>query len=63
MKTEKPNACVKLNCKLCRSAIALFCLWSRVLNVYGAINPIIQSETPSEVTPTRGSMYVLLART
>jgi hypothetical protein len=26
MKTEKPSACVTVNCKVCRSAIALHCL-------------------------------------
>jgi hypothetical protein len=26
VKTENPNACVTVNCKVCRSAIALYCL-------------------------------------
>jgi hypothetical protein len=30
MKTENPSACVTVNCRVCRSAIALYCLLSRV---------------------------------
>jgi hypothetical protein len=26
VKTEDPSACVTVNCKLCKSAIALYCL-------------------------------------
>jgi hypothetical protein len=26
VKTENPSACVTVNCKLCKSAIALYCL-------------------------------------
>jgi hypothetical protein len=33
LKIENPSACVMVNCKVCKSAIALYCLWSRVVNV------------------------------
>jgi hypothetical protein len=33
VKTENPSARATVNCKLCRSAIALYCLQSRVVNV------------------------------
>jgi hypothetical protein len=43
LKIENPSAFVTVNCKVCKSAIALYCLWSRVVNAWGALNPIIQS--------------------
>jgi hypothetical protein len=45
VKTENPSACVTVNCKVCTSAIATYCMWYQVVNVQGAINPIIQSKT------------------
>jgi hypothetical protein len=43
VKTEKPNECVTVNCKVCRSAIALYYLWLRDECV-SAINFIVQSK-------------------
>jgi hypothetical protein len=45
VKTEKPSACWTVNCKVCRSAIALNYLSWWGVNLCGAINPIIQSKT------------------
>jgi hypothetical protein len=45
VKTQNPSACVTLNCKVCRSAIALYLrvVLSWIFTV--SINPIIQSKT------------------
>jgi hypothetical protein len=34
VKPEKPSACETVNSKVCRIAIALYCLWSRVVCVW-----------------------------
>jgi hypothetical protein len=56
VKTENPSACVTVNCKTCRTAIALYFLYSRVVNIYTVNkynsanpNPVYKSRT----TPTR----------
>jgi hypothetical protein len=41
------NTALFVNWKVCRIAIELYCLKSRVVNVQGAINPMIQSTTPT----------------
>jgi hypothetical protein len=51
VKTENPGARATVNWNVCRIAIALYCLQSRAVNVYAAINPIIQSKTPSYKSP------------
>jgi hypothetical protein len=33
VKAEYPSVCVTVNCDVCKSAIALYCLQSRVVNV------------------------------
>jgi hypothetical protein len=38
VKSENPSACVTLNYKLCRSAIALYCLYFQVLCIKGQQN-------------------------
>jgi hypothetical protein len=52
VKTENPSACATVNCEVCRIAIALYCLSSRVVWMYKvSIIPIIQSKTPSICHP------------
>jgi hypothetical protein len=58
MKTEKLSAYAMVNCKVCRSAIT-YHLQLRV-ECINAINPVIQSKTPSTVTQIRDSMLDII---
>jgi hypothetical protein len=40
METENPSACATVDCKLCKSAIALYCLYLREI-----VNPIIRTRS------------------
>jgi hypothetical protein len=59
MKTDNPIACVMVNCKLCKSAIALCCLQVRVgcISVNKSNHPI---QIPSVVSKTRDNMFTLV---
>jgi hypothetical protein len=45
VKTENPSACVTVNCKLCKPAIALYSLQLRETVTEMPVNPIIRSRT------------------
>jgi hypothetical protein len=52
VKTENPSACVTVNCKMCRSAIDLYCLSVVPSWVYEvSIKPILQSRTRLKARP------------
>jgi hypothetical protein len=63
MKTEDTSVCLTLNCKVCRSAIALYYLQLPVVPSGAhkvSINPIIQSKPRLIVTTlTRDNMLLL----
>jgi hypothetical protein len=40
LKTENHNACVTVNCKVRRSAIALYCLYKASINPIKLITPV-----------------------
>jgi hypothetical protein len=45
VKTEVPGSCETVNCKLCKSAIALYCVLLRELVTKILINSIIRTRT------------------
>jgi hypothetical protein len=60
--TENPNACATVNCNLCNSAIALYCLYLSVIQRESVsevlINPIIRDRPRQFVTRT--SLHVTI---
>jgi hypothetical protein len=49
VETDNPNACATVNWKVCKSAVALYCLYLSVITkecvIEVLINPIIQTRT------------------
>jgi hypothetical protein len=60
VKTENHSACATVNCSVCRIAIALYCLYSRVVWMYTVlINPIqTPSYNPSTNKTYTGQYYI-----
>jgi hypothetical protein len=60
VKNGSPGTWVTVNCNVCISVIALYCLQSRVVNASGAINRIIQSKPrliSHAATPSRDNIF------
>jgi hypothetical protein len=53
VKAEDPIACVTVKCKVCKSAIRCITCSPELCVNKVSINLVIQSKTPSIVTPTR----------
>jgi hypothetical protein len=56
VETKNPSACATVECKVCKSAIALYCLYLNVIKsecvTEELINPIIRTRTRHFVTRT-----------
>jgi hypothetical protein len=66
MKTENPSACETVNCKVCKSAIALCYLYLSIIKrqcvTEVLINPIIRTRTRHSrhaYHPTRDNIYTV----
>jgi hypothetical protein len=59
VKTEKPSACVAVNCEVCRSAIALYYLLSRVVFIYGVNKSNDTIQNPSYKSRT-SPLYITI---
>jgi hypothetical protein len=63
VKTEKPSACATVECKACKSVVALYCLHLSVIKgecvTKVLINPIIRTRTRHFITRTTLHVTVL----